>query len=89
MGVVLYPNIDFLPKVASQFHVTQPIEVLAMNGEEPGLCLLYVRWALKFYLVQTASFRDDDDIKLFLAMVGRLKENPCPSSKFSNGWWRQ
>ena len=42
--VVLYPNIEFLLKVNSRFHVTQPIEVLAMHGEvQPGLHLLCVR----------------------------------------------
>ena len=51
-GVALYPNIDFLPKVASRFHVTQPIEVPAVHGEvELRLHLLCVRWALKFYLL--------------------------------------
>ena len=70
-GVVLYPNIDFLLKVASQFHVTQPIEVPTMHGEEePGLRLLCVRQALKFYLLRTVSFRGDDDIQLFLAYGG-------------------
>ena len=37
-GVVLYPNIDFFPKLTSQFHVTQTIEVPAMHGEV-GLAL--------------------------------------------------
>ena len=51
-GVVLYLNIDFLPKFSSWFHVTQLIEVLAMHGElQPVLHLLCVRQALKFYLL--------------------------------------
>ena len=31
--VVLYLNIDYMPKVTSWFHVTQPLEVPAMHGE--------------------------------------------------------
>ena len=43
-GMELYPNIDFLLKVNIPFHVTQSIEVPAMQGEdEPGLHLLCVR----------------------------------------------
>ena len=56
-GVVLYPKVDCLPMVASQFHVTQPSEVPARHGEEePGLCLLCVRRARKFYFLRTVSF---------------------------------
>ena len=33
-SVVLYSNVDCLPRVASQFHVTQLSEVLAWHGEE-------------------------------------------------------
>ena len=70
-GMVLYPNIDFPPKANSQFHVTQPIEVLTMHGDiQPGLHLLCVRRAPKFYLMRTASFGDGDDIQLFLAYGG-------------------
>ena len=88
-GVVFYLNIDFLPKVSSRFHVTQPIEVPAMHGEVvPGLDLLCVRRALKFYLLRSANFRGDDDVQFFLAMVGQLGETPFLSSKFPNGWWR-
>ena len=66
--VVLYPNIEFLPKVNSWFHVTQPIEVPAMHGEvELSLHLLCVRQALKLCLLHTVSFRDGDDILLFLS----------------------
>ena len=65
-GVVLYPNIDFLLKVNTLFHVTQPIEVLAMHGEgELGLHFLCVRRALKFYFIKME--RAGDDIQLFLA----------------------
>ena len=72
--MVLYPNIDFLPKVALQLYVTQPIEVPAMHGEEePGLRLLCVSGALKFYLLRTASFRGDDDMQLFLAYGGATR----------------
>ena len=63
-GVVLYPNIDFLPKVNSRFRVTQLIDVPAMHGEvQLGLHLLCVRRTLKFCLMRTASFRDDDDVQ--------------------------
>ena len=45
-SVVLYPNVEYLPRVAVQFHVTQLSEVPARHGEEePGLCLLGVRQA--------------------------------------------
>ena len=43
-GLVLYMNIDFLPKVNAPFHVTQTSQALAMHGEdEPNLYLLCVR----------------------------------------------
>ena len=42
--VVFYPNVDRLPRVASQFHVTQPSDVPARHEEqEPEICLLCVR----------------------------------------------
>ena len=82
-GVALYPNIDFLPTVSSQLHVTQSIEMPAMHGEvEPGLCLLCVRRALKFYLLQTASFCGDN-IQLFLAYSGATRGKPISKQRIS------
>ena len=83
-GVVLYPNIDFLPKAASRFHVTQPIEVAGMHGEEePGLRFLCMRLALKFSSLRTPSFRDDDDIQLFRAYGGATRGKSISKQRIS------
>ena len=74
---------DFRLKVNSQFHVTQPIEVLAMHEVQPGLHLLCVMQALKFYLLRTAGFRDCDDIQLFLAFGGVTKGKPISKQRIS------
>ena len=44
--------------------------------DHPGLRLLCVRRALKFYLLRTASFREGDDIQLFLAYNGVTNGKP-------------
>ena len=86
MGVFLDPNIDFLLKVNSRFHVTQLIEVPSMHGEvKPELHPLCVRWAQKFYLLQTASFWDGDDIQLFLT-YGRVTKGKPISKQWISKW---
>ena len=72
--VVLYPNIDFLSKLHTRFHVIQPIEVLTMYSEDYlGFHFLCVRSALKLYLMQTERFTDVDNIQLFLTIGGVTK----------------
>ena len=86
VGMVLYPNIDFLLIVNTLFQVTQHIVVPAMYGEVEA-CLVCVRWALKFCLIPMESLRADD-IQLFLPMVGSQRGSPSSSSGFPAGWWR-
>ena len=49
-----------------------------------GLCLLCMRQALKFYLMRSASFRNGDDIQLFLTYGGVTKGNPISKQQISN-----
>ena len=60
--VTLYPDVSFLPKVSTNFHVLQRIILPTFfpkpsTGVERSLHLLDVRCALAFYVKRTASFR--------------------------------
>ena len=59
--VTLYPDISFLPKVTSDFHIRQPIILPTFFpspsiGVERSLHLLHVRCALAFYVINLSGY---------------------------------
>ena len=70
-GVTLFPNVQFTPKVASPFHVSQPLELPALQSEtDPQLRLLCVRRALKYYIERARRYRAPSVSQLFVAYGG-------------------
>jgi len=83
--VLLWPNIEFLPKVNTPFHASQPIRVPSMHGStDPGLRLLCVRRALKYYLERSRAHRkDDSSIQLFIAYGKKDLGKPISKQRLS------
>ena len=83
--VLLWPNIEFLPKVNTPFHASQPIRVPSMHAStDPGLRLLCVRRALKYYLERSRALRkDDQSIQLFIAYGKKDLGKPISKQRLS------
>ena len=85
-GVTLFPNVQFLPKVTSQFHASQPLELPALHDEaDPQLRLLCVRRALKLYLERSRTYRDPSVSQLFVAYGGG-KRGQAVSKRRISSW---
>ena len=84
--VVLHPDVSFLPKVVSTFHINQPL-VLPTLFPKPSspiehlLHSLDVRRALAYYTLRTKDFRQSP--KLFLCFYGCHKGAPASSQTLS------
>jgi len=83
--VLLWPNIEFLPKVNTAFHASQPIRVPSMHASvDPGLRLLCVRRTLKYYLERSRPLRKDaGSIQLFIAYGKKDLGNPISRQRLS------
>ncbi|XP_078235403.1 uncharacterized protein LOC144584060 [Pogona vitticeps] len=84
--VVLHPDVTFLPKVVSTFHVNQPLILPtpfpdAVTEVERMLHALDVRRALAYYVTRTKDFRKAH--RLFLCFYGPRKGSPASSSSLS------
>uniref|UniRef100_A0ABM5G4K6 Uncharacterized protein n=1 Tax=Pogona vitticeps TaxID=103695 RepID=A0ABM5G4K6_9SAUR len=84
--VVLHPDISFLPKVVSDFHVNQPLLLPTLFSEpssdvERTLHCLDVRRALSFYISRTKDFRKVQ--RLFLCYYGQRKGTAASTSTLS------
>lgn len=84
--VILYPDISFLPKVVTDFHMNQPIVLPALspspsNDTEWSLYSLDVRRALAFYISHTSSFRKSH--ALFVSCCGNKRGNAVSSQTIS------
>ncbi|KAJ7332170.1 hypothetical protein JRQ81_014350 [Phrynocephalus forsythii] len=84
--VTLFPDITFLPKVVSEFHINQPIILPTFfpaptTDLERSLHLLDVRRALLFYLSRTAPVRKTK--RLFVRTVDPQKGEPVSSQAIS------
>jgi len=82
---LLWPNIEFMPKVNTPFHASQPIRVPSMHAStDQGLRLLCVRRALKYYLERSRALRKDDgSIQLFIAYGKKDLGNPISKQRLS------
>ena len=74
--VTLYPDVSFLPKVVSDFHLNQPVILLILfsSPSTPLECMLHtfdVRRYLAFYIDRTKLFRKAS--RLFLCFHGPNK----------------
>ncbi|XP_078246542.1 uncharacterized protein LOC144588170 [Pogona vitticeps] len=84
--VVLHPDVTFLPKVVSDFHVNQPLILPtlfpnAVTEVERMLHSLDVRRALAYYVTRSKDFRQTH--RLFLCFYGPRKGSPASSSSLS------
>ena len=84
--VVLHPDVTFLPKFVSDFHVNQPLILPtlfpdAVTEVERMLHALDVRRALAYYVTRTKDFRKAH--RLFLCFYGPRKGSPASSSSLS------
>ena len=84
--VILYPDVSFLPKVVSDFHVNQPLLLPTLFSNpsldvERTLHCLDVRRALSFYITRTKDFRKVQ--RLFLCFYGQRKGFAASSSTLS------
>lgn len=85
-GVTLFPDLAFLPKVASKFACSQPICVPALSEErDPRLRLLCVRRVLKFYVERSRALRVGDTKQLFVA-YGRSQRGQPVSTRRISQW---
>lgn len=84
--VTLFPDVSFIPKVVSDFHLNQPL-VSPMLFPSPttdlerSLHSLDVKRALAFYASRTSAFRKTQ--RLFVAVHGHLKGSPISSQTVS------
>ena len=84
-GVVLWPNVAFLPKVLSRTHLNQPIRLSRFDSpsEEGRSEMLCPVRALKAYIAATASFRQSE--QLFVCHGG--PNRGCALSKQRLSHW--
>lgn len=85
-GVILRPNPAFLPKVLTDFHLNQSVELRALRPSEgaDGLqwsALCPVR-ALKIYIQRTAAFRTTD--QLFVCFQPQRRGKPVSKAGLSH-----
>ena len=83
--VTLYPDVAFLPKVNTRFHVSQALCLPALDREDTDLRLLCVRRALKNYINRTAVFRAQNVEQLFVA-YGRKSHGSAISKQRISAW---
>ncbi|XP_078246058.1 uncharacterized protein LOC140704554 [Pogona vitticeps] len=84
--VVLFPDISFLPKVVSEFHLNQPISLPTLFSDpssdiERMLHSLDVKRALSYYISRTRDFRASH--KLFLCYYGSRKGSAASAPALS------
>ncbi|XP_078240665.1 uncharacterized protein LOC144586384 [Pogona vitticeps] len=84
--VVLFPDVSFLPKVVSEFHLNQPISLPTLFSDpssdiERMLHSLDVKRALSYYVSRTKDFRASH--KLFLCYYGSRKGSAASSPALS------
>uniref|UniRef100_A0ABM5GNR7 Core-binding (CB) domain-containing protein n=1 Tax=Pogona vitticeps TaxID=103695 RepID=A0ABM5GNR7_9SAUR len=84
--VVLFPDISFLPKVVSDFHLNQPISLPTLFSDpssdiERMLHSLDVKRALSYYISRTKDFRASP--KLFLCYYGSRKGSAASAPALS------
>ena len=83
-GVTLFPDLAFLPKVASKFACSQPICVPALQEEsDPRLRNLCVRRVLKYYVERTRPVRGGDTHQLFVAYGRSQRGHPVTTKRVS------
>ena len=91
--VTLYPDVSFLPKVMSEFHLNQPLVLPSLfpsltSHLELMLYTLDVRHSLAFYVSRTKSFWKSTC--LFICCLFICYHSPCKSSPASAqtlSWW--
>ena len=84
--VLLYPDLSFLPKVVSEFHLNQPLSLPTLfpqpsSDVERMLHTLDVRRALAFYVSRTRDIRVSN--RLFVCYFGHKKGSPAARSTLS------
>ena len=84
--VILHTDVSFLPKIVSEFHLSQPLILPTLfpnptSDTERMLHTLDVRRALSFYVTRTKEFRLSP--KLFLCFFGQKKGLPASLSSIS------
>ena len=85
-GVTLFPRVDFLPKVASRFHVSQPLELPSFHAErDRDVRLLCARRVLKLYVERTRNYRRPGVTQLFIA-YGGSKRGSAVSKRRVSAW---
>ena len=85
--VMLFPDVSFLPKVVTDFHLNQPILLPTLFSDpssdvEKMLHSLDVTRALAYYVSRTKDFRKSE--RLFLCFFGPHKG--CPASSTLSRW---
>ena len=87
-GVVLRPNPAFLPKVMSEFHLSQEVELRSLSSAEVGqtaeqlLPMLCPVWALTEYIQRTQTTRKTD--QLFTCIDCSCLGRPLSKSRLSH-----
>ena len=85
-GVTLFPDLAFLPKVASEFACSQPM-VFRLWGDErdPRFRRLCVRRVLEVYVERSRALRVGDTKQLFVA-YGRSQRGQPVSTRRISQW---
>ena len=84
--MLLYPDVSFLPKVVSEFHLNQPLSLPTLfpqpsSDVERMLHTLDVRRALAFYVSRTKDLRASN--RLFVCHSGCKRGLPAARSTLS------
>jgi len=89
-SVTAHVDPSFLPKVASDWHCTQPLELPAMHEEtDVELRKLCVRATLNAYLNATQAMRTSTDSKQLFLCYGSYKKGAPVSKQRISSWLKE
>jgi len=85
--VVLFPGLEFVPKVDSAFHSNQPLVLPCLSKDsDPSLRTLCVKRALSFYLKSTKEYRSKEGANPLFLAYGLEKRGQAISKQRISEW---
>ena len=85
--VVLFPGLEFVPKVDSAFHSNQPLVLPCLSKDaDPSLRTLCVKRALRFYLKRTEKYRSKEGANQLFRAYGLEKKGRAISKQRISEW---
>ncbi len=85
--VVLFPGLEFVPKVDSAFHSNQPLVLPCLTKDaDPSLRTLCVKRALSYYLKRTEKYRNKERANQLFLAYGIEKRGQAISKQRISEW---